>query len=162
MSNLIIQSPLKNLNELKDEIIHTKDRITTPYMLVMDLIKVDEQLEKSYWIMQDVREMLANNDCEEFKKIIDDKRALPRGIRKSLKTYGKYIRYIKNTMEYPSLNNGYLEGINNKLKLIKRVSFGYRKFDNFRGRVLIIPSLTKKDKKKSIVRVPIKSCRKIA
>lgn len=90
------------------------------------------------------------------------KRALPRGIRKSLKTYGKYIRYIKNTMEYPSLNTRYLDGINNKLKLIKRVSFGYRKFDNFRGRVLIISSLTKKDKKKSIVRVPIKSCRKIA
>ncbi|MBI5976091.1 transposase, partial [Staphylococcus canis] len=34
--------------------------------------------------------------------------------------------------------NGPIEGINNKIKLIKRVSYGYRNFYNFRNRILVI------------------------
>ena len=34
-----------------------------------------------------------------------------------------------------------LEGINNKIKLIKRVSFGYRNYDNLRNRIIITSRL---------------------
>ena len=34
------------------------------------------------------------------------------------------------------LHNGYLEGINNKIKVIKRLSYGYRNFTHFRNRIL--------------------------
>ena len=36
---------------------------------------------------------------------------------------------------------GPLEGINNKIKVIKRISYGYRSFCNFRGKILLAFSL---------------------
>ena len=44
-------------------------------------------------------------------------------------------------MTYSNLTNGPLEGINNKIKLIKRVSFGYRNYDNLRNRIIITSRL---------------------
>ena len=38
--------------------------------------------------------------------------------------------------------NGFTEGCNNKIKVIKRVSFGVRSFDYFRNRILHCASLT--------------------
>ena len=38
--------------------------------------------------------------------------------------------------------NGFTEGCNNKIKVIKRVSFGIRSFDYFRNRILHCTSLT--------------------
>ncbi|MGX6962768.1 transposase, partial [Vagococcus xieshaowenii] len=37
--------------------------------------------------------------------------------------------------------NGITEGINNKIKLIKRVSYGYRNFRNLRDRIYISQGL---------------------
>ena len=33
---------------------------------------------------------------------------------------------------------GYTEGTNNKIKVIKRIAFGYKSFELFRGRILYI------------------------
>jgi transposase len=40
-----------------------------------------------------------------------------------------------DTGEIYSLTNGFIEGINNKIKVIKRNAFGYRNFWNFRTRI---------------------------
>ncbi|NLI54470.1 MAG: transposase, partial [Clostridiales bacterium] len=32
--------------------------------------------------------------------------------------------------------NGFTEGVNNKIKVLKRIAFGYRSFRNFRTRIL--------------------------
>lgn len=55
----------------------------------------------------------------------------------ALKTCKKYLNYIENAMN-TRYSNGLIEGINNKIKLIKRVGFGYRNFENLKKRVLII------------------------
>ena len=46
----------------------------------------------------------------------------------AVKTLKKYKRQIKNTMYYNEISNGPLEGINNEIKVIKRISYGYRFF----------------------------------
>ncbi|MFI6203034.1 transposase [Staphylococcus warneri] len=61
----------------------------------------------------------------------------------------KYLPYITNTIRYPHLTNGPIEGINNKIKLIKRVSYGYRNFYNFRNRILIISRIFVNEYKKN-------------
>ncbi|HEY8364705.1 MAG TPA: transposase, partial [Haloplasmataceae bacterium] len=38
---------------------------------------------------------------------------------------------------YTDYNNGVIEGINNKIKVIKRIAFGYRSFIHFKLRILI-------------------------
>ena len=44
-------------------------------------------------------------------------------------------------MYYNGLSNGPLEGINNKIKVIKRISYGYRSFSNFKAKILLVFSL---------------------
>ena len=51
------------------------------------------------------------------------------------KAYRNWFQEILNSMDVP-WSNGYIEGCNNKTKVLKRVSFGMRNFNNFRKRIL--------------------------
>jgi transposase len=44
--------------------------------------------------------------------------------------------YILNAFDCP-YSNGFTEGVNNTIKVLKRVAYGYRSFNNFRRRILI-------------------------
>ena len=44
---------------------------------------------------------------------------------------------IKNSLEVP-YSNGPTEGFNNKIKVLKRISFGFRNFTNFKARILLL------------------------
>ena len=59
----------------------------------------------------------------------------------AIKTLKKYKRQIKNTMYYNEISNGPLEGINNEIKVIKCISYGYRFFTNFKAKILLVFSL---------------------
>ncbi len=47
-----------------------------------------------------------------------------------------WSKYILNAFECP-YSNGFTEGTNNKIKVIKRNAYGYRNFENFRNRILL-------------------------
>ena len=49
--------------------------------------------------------------------------------------------YRKNEYNNKYLSNGPLEGFNNRIKLVKKVSYGYNSFDNFRLLILIMSRL---------------------
>ncbi|MDH2959051.1 transposase [Staphylococcus aureus] len=61
---------------------------------------------------------------------------------------GKKATVVNAVLTYKP-SNGAIEGINNKIKLIKRISFGYRNFNNFKARIMMIFSLYKGEKKKT-------------
>lgn len=60
-----------------------------------------------------------------------------------IETFHKLSPAIRNSFR-TNLTNGIVEGMNNKIKLIKRVSYGYRSFLNFRTRIMLCFTLTKK------------------
>lgn len=51
------------------------------------------------------------------------------------KAYHNWFQEILNSMDAP-WSNGFIEGCNNKTKVLKRVCFGMRNFSNFRKRIL--------------------------
>ena len=57
-----------------------------------------------------------------------------------------WLPYIVNSFIDKRLSNGFTEGLNNKIKVIKRVGFGYKNFDFFRLRLMYI--LNSKNSKK--------------
>ena len=124
-----IMAPTRSLNTLSTSLQNKR--------LLIYLIKQDSQLYKCYWLIQD----LENDDFDKFKALINDKSTLPRYMFTVIKTLRKYKRQIKNTMYYNGLSNGPLKGINNKIKVIKRISYGYRSFSNFKAKVLLVFSL---------------------
>jgi len=55
---------------------------------------------------------------------------------KFVKTFTNWYRYILNYFD-GRWSNGMVEGINNRIKMIKRRAFGYEDFGSFRNRVLV-------------------------
>ena len=58
-------------------------------------------------------------------------------LQECAKTYQHWYTEIKNSLEVP-YSNGATEGFNNKIKVLKRVSFGMRNFINFKARILLL------------------------
>jgi len=56
--------------------------------------------------------------------------------RKSVSTIKRWFSEIVGDFERHT-TNGIVEGINNKLKLLKRSGFNFRNFDNFEQRALL-------------------------
>src|SRR5699024_3569515 len=59
-----------------------------------------------------------------------------RYMKTSIKTLKKHLPYIKHSLIYP-YNNGRIEGINNKIKVLNRVAYGYRNFHHFKNRIIL-------------------------
>ena len=50
-------------------------------------------------------------------------------------TLQNWAKSILDTFDYP-YTNGFTEGCNNKIKVLKRNAYGYRNFNRFRNRIL--------------------------
>lgn len=50
-------------------------------------------------------------------------------------TYRRFSKGIFNAFKY-GITNGPTEGFNNKIKVMKRISYGIRNFERFRTRIL--------------------------
>ena len=72
------------------------------------------------------------------------------GLNRVLQTLKKFLPYIQNTCEYPTLSNGPIEGINNKINVLKRNTYGYSNFTHFRNRILLMSKLFTPTTKKGI------------
>ena len=87
---------------------------------------------------------------EEFRTIFKESLSLGEGtlkrldwlvkaqpfFQKSVKTIQRWFGEIVGYFERRT-NNGIVEGINNKLKVLKRSGFNFRNFDNFEQRALL-------------------------
>ena len=58
--------------------------------------------------------------------------------KEAAKTIENWLPYIVNSFIDERFSNGFTEGLNNKIKVIKRIGFGYRNFDFFRLRIMYI------------------------
>ena len=61
-----------------------------------------------------------------------------------VKSFTYWYEEIRSALIYP-YSNGFTEGCNNKIKVLKRVSFGLRNFERFRNRILYINTRNEKD-----------------
>ena len=67
------------------------------------------------------------------------------------KTIENWLPYIVNSFIDKRFSNGFTEGLNNKIKVVKRVAFGYKNFKFFRLRLMYIlngkiSGMSKKDR----------------
>lgn len=58
-------------------------------------------------------------------------------LKECAKTYQNWIEEIRNSLLVP-YSNGVMEGYNNKIKVLKRIAFGFRNFHNFKARILLM------------------------
>ena len=103
-----------------------------------ELLRSNKELEETYWFYQKFK---TSFNSKNSKKMIDSLKMPPKGLSKSMKTSVesllKFERELKNALHY-KYSNGGIEGTNNLIKVIKRIAFGYRSYENFRSRILLV------------------------
>lgn len=113
------------------------------YDIVQYLINTNKLLKETYNVYQGIIKAIRNKDINLFVKIIQAKHLnISDYMITTLKTYNKFKQFIINSLKY-DYNNGLIEGINNLIKCIKRISFGYKSFYHFKTRILLITGIYK-------------------
>lgn len=126
------------------------------YDLREQLLNINEELKKAYLLKELFFDVLHTTNYEyaeaELKEWISTIRnyKIDEMIEAS-KTIENWLPYIVNSFIDERFSNGFTEGMNNKIKVIKRVAFGYKNFDFFRLRLMYIlngkvSGITKKDR----------------
>ena len=115
----------------------------TEKMMVQYLVQLDPRFEQVYTLINRLKAALDSHDFSRFSYHLDESKkvTLPRRVRTILQTMETYRESIRHAFTY-TLSNGAIEGMNNKIKNIKRSGYGYRNFYNLRARILISYKLT--------------------
>ena len=95
-------------------------------------------LKEAYDFYQNFLLSISNNDVAMLEDILNTRTdKVPMCFRKSIKTLKKLRKYVVNSLKY-DYTNAMVEGKNNKIKVIKRVSYGYISFRNFKARIMLM------------------------
>ena len=119
------------------------DKLTIEDRIQLDnIFRISEPLNKAYALKQQFEYVKASTSREEAAKrlsrwIMDAQRSDLKDMIKVSLTYQNWSIEILNSFEYP-YTNGYIEGCNNRIKVLKRVSFGMPRFVRFRRRIMHI------------------------
>ena len=121
------------------------------YDLRENILDIDEELKMSYQLKELFLDITHHATYENVKSQLINWIALVREqnieeMSEAANTIENWLEYICNSFIDKRFSNEFTEGLNNKIKVIKRVGFGYKDFDFFRLRLLYI--LNNKNMKK--------------
>ena len=136
---------IKNENDLSEEKKYSNHfhKEISQKEIVQFLINTDLTLKVTYECYQGIINSLKDKDFIKFKAIVEHpNNNVSDKMKKALKLYKENLKYIENTFNY-NINNGIIEGTNNLIKCIKRIAFGYRKYDHFIARIMLIKGIIK-------------------
>jgi len=154
----IMKNDKKNYNKLKrywklilksqEELDNSKwkkwccfDNLMTQSDIVNYLVNTNIELKETYEVYQNILYSLKNNDFNQLEMLINNKyNNISNYMKTSIKTLKEYLPYIKNTLSNP-YHNGFVEGNNNFIKVLKRIAFGFRSFRRFKARIMICKNL---------------------
>ena len=137
----LILKPQEELNNSKWRKYTCFNNLMTQSSVVNYLINIDKELLNTYEVYQNILYSIKNNKYKELETILNNNHNnISSYMKKSIKTLKGYLPYIKNTLTNP-YHNGFVEGNNNFIKVIKRIAFGFRSFHRFKARIMICKNL---------------------
>ena len=105
------------------------------------MLAFDRDLREAYLLKEKFYEFMASSGSKQAKERLRAFRAFAFAAEipafdACLTMLKNWEPYILNAFDCP-YTNGFTEGCNNTIKVIKRVAYGYRNFHNFRRRILL-------------------------
>lgn len=113
------------------------------------ILSFSEKLRAAYTLKEEYYRLFDSTDRKIFKERL---RIFKKHVQ--LANLTPFLRVLKTTEQWKEeiwngirtgYNNGFTEGCNNTIKVLKRVCYGFRNFENFRRRILYI--LNNEDRK---------------
>ena len=119
-----------------------KDKLRDDEKLaVARMLEIDKELANAYLMKERFYDFMTSKNSAEARQRLKEFGMYNAATQ--LKEFEPLIRVLANWSEY-ILNsfdcgyfNGFTEGCNNKIKVLKRIAFGYRSFRNLRQRILL-------------------------
>ena len=106
--------------------------------VVDELLSYSFLLKTAYNYIQELKYAYKIKDYSLFLELCSHVPSeLPKEFKGKFRIFNKFSQGVTNAFKY-SYSNGFLEGINNKIKVIKRVVYGYRNFLIFKRRIFLI------------------------
>ena len=114
-----------------------------PGEIIQELLSIDEDLRRGYQLKELFLDIINHAPLDDAKRQLKCFIELCRESKinemiEASKTIENWLEYIVNSFIDKRYTNGYTEGANNKIKVIKRNAFGYKNFKFFRKRILYI------------------------
>ena len=119
---------------------HMRDLSTENKAVVERMLLMSCDLREAYLLKEKIYNFMDSSDSSQAKERLRVFRAhafvadLPE-FASCLTMLKNWEPCILNAFDCP-YSNGFTEGVNNKIKVLKRIAFGYRSFRNFRIRIL--------------------------
>lgn len=111
-------------------------RLISEETLIDESLSVSEELRNTYDVYQLLLHFMKKRNFKSFKNIINDYSDIVSDkMKDKFTTINKFIPYIENSFKY-EYSNGPLEGINNTIKVLNKVSYGFRNFEFYKARIL--------------------------
>ena len=108
------------------------------------------ELKETYLLYQSLLKAFKEKDKNLFLNALDNTNEhISEYMKTSIKTLKEFKTNILNTFNH-NYHNGFIEGNNNFIKVIKRIAFGFRTFRRFKARIMICKGLIKPSKKEVI------------
>lgn len=133
----LLLKPKYNLNSTEFRPRYCFKQWVSERCIVDHMLSMDEGLKSSYELLQDIHMSIKLTDSTRFDYILNKNilnSAISEKMRVAIKTGIENIEFIENMMT-TNLTNARIEGIINKIKMIKRVSFGFRKFSHLKLKI---------------------------
>lgn len=104
------------------------------------LLYISDEMLQAYYLKEQFYKIMDANDRQTAKRLMSDwiSSAESSNIEEYMycaKTLLNWQTGILNSFDVP-YSNGFTEGCNNKIKVLKRNAYGYRNFERFRNRIL--------------------------
>ncbi|MGO4942235.1 transposase [Ruoffia tabacinasalis] len=146
---LILKNPAK-LQATTYDRFRLFDWLTNTQNIVNYLLEYDACLRDTYRIVHRLSQAYRLKNWELFESTLiqANQHKISSGLKRVLRSFKKYLPYIRNSFTYTGLTNGPLEGTNNKIKVLKRNAYGYRNYSHFRNRILLMTRLYEPKPKK--------------
>lgn len=126
-SRFLLLKRMKNLNEEEIQAVEV-------------MLKTSSKLQDAYMLKEKFYDFIDSTDLESAKQnlkawyLFVSTCDVPE-FDTCVKTINNWEKYILNSFTC-NYTNGYTEGINNKIKVLKRNAYGVKNFDRFRNRIL--------------------------
>ena len=114
-----------------------------PGEIIQTLLSIDDDLRRGYQLKELFLDIINHTTYEDAKRQLKDfidlcKESKIEEFIEASNTIKNWLEYIVNSFIDKRYTNGFTEGTNNKIKVIKRNAFGYKNFYFYRRRILYI------------------------
>ena len=114
-----------------------------PGDILREILNISEELRKGYMLKEEFLDIVNHATIDDVDEWLIHwiSKCIKENIEEMIEAAGTIARwkeYIINSFIDKRYSNGFTEGINNKIKVKKRIGFGYKNFKLFRARILYI------------------------